>query len=130
MKFFKELKEKAIEAKEFAYVPYSKYRVGAAILTQDGKIYTGANIENASYPMTICAECTAIVRSKMHKAGNILELVCVDGEGKVILPCGKCRQTIYEFSDGGKTKIAISDGDSREIDELLAFPFGPNDLEN
>ncbi len=120
---------KAIQAK--AYAPYSRFKVGAAIATPDGKVFTGCNVENAAYPVGSCAEAGAI--SAMIAAGEsrIAEIV-VMGEGDILCtPCGGCRQRIREFA-GPNTKIHIAgpEGVRRTftLDELLPFSFGPDNL--
>lgn len=125
----KKLIEMALEAKEKAYVPYSKYHVGAAILMKDGKVYDGCNIEIASYSPTICAERTAIF--KAISEGSIgIEKIAIVGDSEWTYPCGVCRQVIREFGKDAKILIARSADDYREYDleELLPHSFGPEDL--
>jgi len=92
---YKYLVEKAKEARGFAYAPYSKFRVGAALLTKSGKIYTGCNIENASFGLSICAERTAIFNAIIHGEKKLRALAVV---AKSARPCGACRQVIIEFA--------------------------------
>src|ERR671911_770200 len=120
---------KAVQAK--AYAPYSGFKVGAAIATPDGKVFTGCNVENAAYPVGTCAEAGAI--SAMLAAGEsrIAEIV-VMGEGEhLVTPCGGCRQRIREFA-AGDTPIHIAGPEgirrSFTLDELLPFSFGPDNL--
>ncbi len=122
--------EKALEAQEKAYVPYSKFRVGACLLTEDDKIYTGCNIEIASYSPTICAERTAIFKavSEGHKK---IKAIAVVGDSDFTFPCGVCRQVIREFGKDAKIIIANSVDDYKvfTLDEILPHSFGPEDLE-
>ena len=120
---------KAIQAK--AYAPYSRFKVGAAIATPDGKVFTGCNVENAAYPVGSCAEAGAI--SAMIAAGEsrIAEIV-VMGEGDVLCtPCGGCRQRIREFA-GPDTPVYIAGPEGIRkrltLEELLPFSFGPDNL--
>lgn len=125
----KYLIEKALEAQENAYVPYSKFRVGAAVLMEDGSVYTGCNIEIASYSPTLCAERTAIFKaiSEGHKK---IKAIAVVGDSDYTYPCGVCRQVIREFGKDAIILIANSKDDYREysLDELLPHSFGPEDL--
>ena len=93
------LLEKAKEAIQFAYSPYSKFKVGAAILTEDGRIFTGCNIENSSYGATICAERTAAVKAVSEGAVSFKAIAVVCSSGEYAYPCGICRQVIAEFMD-------------------------------
>ncbi len=120
---------KAVQAK--AYAPYSRFKVGAAIVTPDGQVFTGCNVENAAYPVGTCAEAGAI--SAMLAAGEsrIAEIV-VMGEGEnLVTPCGGCRQRIREFA-AGDTPIHIAGPEgirrSFTLEELLPFSFGPDNL--
>jgi cytidine deaminase len=120
---------KAIQAK--AYAPYSRFKVGAAIATPDGKVFTGCNVENAAYPAGSCAEAGAI--SAMIAAGEsrIAEIV-VMGEGDILCtPCGGCRQRIREFA-GPDTPVHIAGPEGIRkrltLEELLPFSFGPDNL--
>lgn len=123
--------KKALEAKEKAYAPYSKFRVGAAILTRTGKIYTGCNIENASYTPTICAERTAIAKAVSEGERDIVA-IAVTGDSKWTYPCGVCRQVIREFGKDAIVIIANTEDEYKEykLSELLPHSFGPEDLNN
>jgi len=103
----RKLVELASEAKEKAYAPYSKFRVGAAILTDRGKVYTGVNIENASYGATNCAERTAIFKAVSEGEKKIKAIAIASDSDELIFPCGICRQVISEFGDRD-TKIICS----------------------
>ena len=135
-----QLFQSAQKARENAYAPYSRFEVGAAILTTSGKIYVGCNVENASYPAGICAECNAV--SNMVSCGDrsIKAIAIVsrntkaaDGqEAKYASPCGICRQVLREFSDPKELRVitAISENDYRTmtLEELLPDSFGPESL--
>ena len=119
----------AIEQLKFSYTPYSNFKVGAALLTKSGKIYTGCNIENASYGLTNCAERTAIFKAVSEGRTNFKALAVVaDTEGPCA-PCGACRQVISEF-DIPQIILANLKGNYRAVglDELLPFRFGADSL--
>ncbi|MCZ8536066.1 cytidine deaminase [Paenisporosarcina quisquiliarum] len=120
-------------ARENAYVPYSKFKVGAALLTKEGKVYHGCNIENASFSMTNCAERTAIFKAVSEGVRDFASLAVVaDTEGPVS-PCGACRQVIAEFCEPNMPVYLINlKGDVQEttVAELLPGAFSPEDLAN
>jgi cytidine deaminase len=124
-----QLVETATQARQWAYVPYSNYAVGAAVLTESGKIYDGINIENAAYPTTICAERVAIFKavSEGERDFSAIAVVTVNGG----TPCGSCRQVMAEF--GVDTLVIIADDEGRVVQEmtvaqLLPGAFLPSDL--
>jgi cytidine deaminase len=123
--------EAAKAAQTKAHAPYSRFRVGAAIATADGRIFTGCNVENAAYPVGSCAEAGAI--SAMVAAGERrIAAIVVMGEGdNLVTPCGGCRQRIREFA-APETPIHVAGPDgirkSFTLDELLPFSFGPDNL--
>ena len=122
------LRAKAREASMRAYVPYSKYQVGAAALTDTGEIVTGANVENASYGLTLCAECALV--SKLHTdalGSRLLAFACVDAAGAPLQPCGRCRQLLYEF--GGPALLIDGPDGTLTLDDILPWAFGPQHLE-
>jgi len=126
------LREAAIGALEHAYVPYSKFPVGVAALVDDGRIITGANIENASYGLTLCAECSLV--SALWMGGSpdgrpprLVAFSCVDGHGNALMPCGRCRQLLFEHSAPGMLLETVSG--IRTIDEVIPDAFGPRTLE-
>ncbi|MDR2322491.1 cytidine deaminase [Microbacterium sp. NPDC089698] len=123
-----ELRRVADEAQQKAYAPYSHYRVGAAALVDDGRIVSGCNVENASYGVTLCAECAMVGDLFMSGGGRLVAFLCVNGEGETIMPCGRCRQLLYEHSAPGMLLETVSG--IRTIDEVLPDAFGPRDLEN
>lgn len=124
-----ELIKMAFKAQKIAYVPYSKFHVGAALITEDDSVYTGCNIEIASYSPTICAERTAIFKaiSEGHKK---IKKIAIVGDANPTFPCGVCRQVIREFGVNATVIIANSPDEYKEytIDELLPHSFGPEDL--
>ncbi|NNC13029.1 cytidine deaminase [Planctomonas sp. JC2975] len=121
------LRTQAEEAMRRAYVPYSHYPVGAAALATDGRIVSGCNVENASYGLTLCAECSLVSDLHMSGGGQLVAFVCVNGDGDVIMPCGRCRQLLYEHSVSGMLLETVSG--IRTIDEVIPDAFGPRDLE-
>ena len=123
-----ELRRVADEAQRKAYAPYSHYRVGAAALVDDGRIVAGCNVENASYGVTLCAECAMVGDLFMSGGGRLVAFLCVNGEGETIMPCGRCRQLLYEHSAPGMLLETVSG--IRTIDEVLPDAFGLRDLEN
>ncbi|MDI6861562.1 MAG: cytidine deaminase [Caldisericia bacterium] len=134
MKLTKRLIQKMVniakEASEKAYSPYSGYKVGASLLTKNGKIFTGCNIENASFGATICAERVAIFKaiSEGEKDFEIIA-VYVNDKKNIPSPCGICRQVMMEFSPD--LKLILSNGDEYKIyklEELLPYPFSKNFL--
>ncbi|EFO65075.1 Cytidine deaminase [Giardia lamblia P15] len=119
----------AIEGSEHAYIPYSKYRVGAAILTKSGEIFRGCNVENAAYPIGVCAERTAVVKAVSEGKKDIVACAVVTRDGGS--PCGMCRQTLNEFNPKMHMILAKLDGDiitEMPLDELLPLGFGPANL--
>jgi len=120
------LLQAAREAMKRAYVPYSKYPVGASALTDDGRIISGCNVENASYGLTLCAECSLVSQLHMTGGGRLAAFSCVDGEGNVLMPCGRCRQLLYEFRAPGMVLLTVSG--VRTMDEVLPDAFGPENL--
>lgn len=127
----KELIAAAFEARQKAYAPYSKYRVGAALLGESGRIYTGCNVENASYGATICAERVAVVKAVSEGETSFLALaVVVDGK-KPGSPCGICRQFLAEFGTDLRLILLNLDGDKVEttLDKYLPAAFSPKSLE-
>jgi cytidine deaminase len=116
----------AEEAAEYAYVPYSHFKVGAALLTAGGKIYTGCNVENSSYSATICAERTAAVKAVSEGHTDFAAIAIACGEDKPVFPCGVCRQFLSEFSKDMKIVIGSTSKGLLEIygiGELLPHAF-------
>jgi len=121
------LEQAAKQAMERAYAPYSKFPVGAAALTEDGRIVSGCNVENASYGLTLCAECALVGQLHMTGGGRIAAFYCVDGQGNILMPCGRCRQLLYEFRAPGM-QLMTTQG-IKSMDQVLPDAFGPENLE-
>ncbi len=121
------LREEALEAVTHAYAPYSGYRVGAAALAEDGHVYTGCNVENASLGVVLCAECGLVSSAVRNDAGRLLAFVCVNGEGDAIAPCGRCRQVLREH--GGRGMLLAMPRGIMRMDEVLPESFGPEAME-
>ncbi|TFD41476.1 cytidine deaminase [Cryobacterium sp. TMT2-10] len=120
------LREAATNAMGKAYVPYSKFPVGAAALVSDGRVISGCNVENASYGLTLCAECALVSVLHLTGGGRLVAFTCVDGNGCTLMPCGRCRQLLYEHSAPGMLLETVSG--LRTIDEVLPDAFGPRQL--
>jgi cytidine deaminase len=117
----------AVAAMRRAYAPYSDYPVGAAALVDDGRIVSGCNVENASYGVTLCAECSLVSNLFATGGGRLLAFTCVDRREAVLMPCGRCRQLLWEHAGEGLL-IDTSDGPV-PMTEVLPRAFGPKDLE-
>ncbi|XP_012723153.1 zgc:103586 [Fundulus heteroclitus] len=126
-----ELISKCMQARDMAYCPYSHFPVGAAILTADGAIITGCNVENASYGLTVCAERTAIQRAVVegHRQFTAIAVTC-DVKDRFVGPCGACRQVLVEFGSNWTVYLTKPDGTYKEttLGELLPLAFSPEDL--
>ncbi len=120
------LRTAATAAMRHAYAPYSSFPVGAAALTDDGRIVSGCNVENASYGVTLCAECSLVSQLHMTGGGKLVAFTCVDGDGATLMPCGRCRQLLFEHSTEGMLLETVSG--IRTIDEVLPDAFGPRTL--
>lgn len=130
----KELMIAANEARKFAYTPYSHFKVGAALLTKSGKLYTGCNIENSSYTPTVCAERTAVFKAVSEGESDFAVIAVVGGKEENPLefcsPCGVCRQVLAEFC-GEDFRILLGNPEkfqSYTVDEMLPFSFTKKDL--
>jgi cytidine deaminase len=121
------LRNAAVEAMAHAYVPYSSFPVGAAALVDDGRIISGCNVENASYGLTLCAECALVSSLHMTGGGRLVAFTCVDGNGGTLMPCGRCRQLLYEHSTEGMLLDTVSG--IRTIDQVIPDAFGPRQLD-
>ena len=130
---YKSLVDSAIQARELSYSPYSKFKVGAALLCKDGKVFKGANIENSSYPLCMCAERNALYHALMngYTKNDFVALAIVADTPEVCTPCGACRQVISElFPKDGVIVLANLKGAYQEtnIEELLPLAFSGDDL--
>ena len=127
----------AFAAREYAYTPYSNFKVGAALLAKNGSVYTGCNIECATFTPTNCAERTALfkaVSEGVHEFAAVAVVGAKDGapdDALITSPCGVCRQMLYEFAPGLRVLAARGDGDFQDaaLEELLPHGFGPRSLE-
>ena len=127
----RELVQKAIEMQKFSYCPYSDFPVGAALLCEDGRVFTGCNVESASYGSTICAERTALLKAVSEGCRSGWTAIAVAGRGEdYCWPCGACRQMLYEFAPELRVLAARGDGEYEEMDlsELLPRGFGAANL--
>ncbi len=120
------LRQHARAAMQKAYAPYSNFPVGAAALTTSGQIVTGCNVENASYGLGLCAECSLVSALTMQQAGKLVAFTCCDKNGDVLMPCGRCRQLLFEHSAPELVLDTVSG--FKTIAEVLPDAFGPNDL--
>jgi cytidine deaminase len=120
------LTDRAIEAMRMAYAPYSKFRVGAAAVVDDGRVLVGCNVENAAYGATLCAECGLVSQLHITGGGRLTHFVCVNGSSEVIMPCGRCRQLLFE--NGGPDMLLLTVSGLRTMAEVLPDAFGPADL--
>jgi cytidine deaminase len=116
----------ATQAAQHAYVPYSHYRVGAAALTEDGRVVVGCNVENAGYGVTLCAECGMVGQLAITGGGKLRAFTCVNGDGATIMPCGRCRQLLSEHAGPGFEALGVSGVIT--MNELLPDAFGPADI--
>lgn len=126
-----ELIETAKNARESAYVPYSNFKVGAALRTTTGKVYTGCNVENAAYPVTCCAERVAIFSAIAAGERDFLDMAIIADTDRPVSPCGSCRQVMSEFFDG-TMHIYLSNIEQNiktvKMKDLLPFSFNADDL--
>jgi cytidine deaminase len=120
------LTERARDAMTHAYVPYSHYPVGAAAVVDDGRVVAGCNVENAAYGVALCAECGLVSQLHMTGGGRLTHFVCVDGHGDVLMPCGRCRQLLFE--NGGRDLLLLTVSGVKTMDEVLPDAFGPDNL--
>jgi cytidine deaminase len=120
------LQAAAADAMRRAYAPYSRFYVGAAGLVDDGRVVTGCNVENAAYGVALCAECGAVSQLHVTGGGRLTHFVCVDAAGAVLMPCGRCRQLLWE--SGGPTMQLLTVSGVRTMDEVLPDAFGPDNL--
>ena len=115
------LRDKAIQVSARAYAPYSRFRVGAAALVDDGRVVTGSYVENVSYGLTLCAECGVVSALHSTGGGRLVALVCLDAAGSPLMPCGRCRQLLFEH--GGPELLIDHPAGPRRLDDLLPDAF-------
>ncbi|WP_017546750.1 MULTISPECIES: cytidine deaminase [Nocardiopsis] len=120
------LRETAREAMGRAYAPYSNYPVGAAALVDDGRVVSGCNVENASYGVGLCAECGLVSALHASGGGRLVAFACVDGRGLALMPCGRCRQLLYEH--GGPDLLVDTPEGILPMERVLPQAFGPHNL--
>jgi cytidine deaminase len=121
-----DLCEAAVEVMRHAYAPYSHFPVGAAARVDDGRVVTGCNVENAAYGVTLCAECGLVSALHASGGGRLSHFVCVNSQGAVIMPCGRCRQLLFEH--GGPHLQLMTPAGVRPMAQVLPDAFGPDDL--
>ena len=120
------LRSAAVDAMTDAYAPYSSFPVGAAALVDDGRVVVGCNVENASYGLTLCAECGVVSSLHATGGGRLVALVCVNGEGHLLMPCGRCRQLLWEH--GGPECLLLTREGPRPMREVLPDAFDAEEL--
>jgi len=120
------LTAEAVAAAARAYAPYSGFPVGAAAKVDDGRVVVGCNVENAAYGVVLCAECGVVSQLYATGGGRLTHFVCVNGLGEVIMPCGRCRQLLFEH--GGNELVLMTPLGERTMEQVLPQAFGPDDL--
>jgi cytidine deaminase len=120
------LRAAAVDAASHAYAPYSRFRVGAAALVDDGRVITGCNVENASYGLTLCAECGLVSALHATGGGHLVAVVTVTADGRPAMPCGRCRQLLWEH--GHPDTSVDGDGTVRRLADVLPGPFDASRL--
>jgi cytidine deaminase len=121
-----ELRRAATEAMGHAYAPYSNFPVGVAGLVEDGRVVVGCNVENASYGLGLCAECGMVSSLHSTGGGRLVAVACVDRSGAPLMPCGRCRQLLWEH--GGPAMLLDTAHGTVSMDDVLPDAFGPDDL--
>lgn len=122
------LHAKATEAMQRAYAPYSRFPVGVAGLVDDGRVVSGCNVENAAYGVTLCAECGMVSQLHLTGGGRLVAVSCVNGNGDALMPCGRCRQLLWE--NGGPTCQVMTSAGPLTMAEVLPDAFGGKDLDD
>jgi cytidine deaminase len=121
------LRSRAREVCRLAYAPYSDFQVGAAALVDDGRIVTGCNVENAAYGVTLCAECGVVSALHAGGGGRLVAMACVDKQGNTLMPCGRCRQLLWE--NGGPDCLIDTPAGIKPMTAVLPDAFGSDDLD-
>jgi cytidine deaminase len=124
---WQQLRNLANAAMNKAYAPYSNFPVGAAALTTTGELVSGCNVENASYGLGLCAECSLVSELTMKQAGKLVAFTCVDKNGNLLMPCGRCRQLLFEHA--ADDMVLETASGIKTIAEVLPDAFGPKDLD-
>jgi cytidine deaminase len=117
----------AVEVMSRAYAPYSRFRVGVAGLVDDGRVVVGCNVENAAYGVALCAECGMVSSLHATGGGRLLAVACVDANGEALMPCGRCRQLLWE--NGGGECLVMSPNGVMRMAEVLPLAFGAEDID-
>jgi cytidine deaminase len=120
------LRARAVEAAQNAYCPYSGLQVGSAALCDDGRIVVGCNVENAAYGVGLCAECTMAGQLRLTGGGRFVAVACRSGTGDLLMPCGRCRQVLFEL--GGSDCLVDTPRGPLPMSDVLPDAFGPEDL--
>jgi cytidine deaminase len=120
------LRDAAVRAAALAYCAYSGLRVGAAAVCDDGRVVTGCNVENASYGLSACAEVTLVGQLRLTGGGRLVAVACRSGSGELLMPCGRCRQVLYEF--GGPECLVDTPRGPLPLRDVLPDAFGPEHL--
>ncbi|KAA9153729.1 cytidine deaminase [Amycolatopsis acidicola] len=120
------LRTAAVEAAQRAYAPYSGLLVGVAGVVDDGRVVVGCNVENASYGLGLCAECTMVGQLRLTGGGRLVAVACRSGSGDLLMPCGRCRQLLYEH--GGPECVVDTPSGLMPMSGVLPDAFGPGDL--
>jgi len=120
------LREAALDVMQRAYAPYSRFKVGAAALVDDGRVVVGCNVENAAYGVVLCAECGVVSSLHAGGGGRLVAFTCCDRRGERLMPCGRCRQLLWE--NGGTSLLVDTPRGIRPMSELLPDAFGPEQL--
>ncbi|MFC4004496.1 cytidine deaminase [Prauserella oleivorans] len=120
------LRQEAVRAAALAYAPYSGLHVGVAGLVDDGRLVTGCNVENASYGLGLCAECTMAGQLRLSGGGRLVAVACRGGSGELLMPCGRCRQILFEL--GGADCLLDTPSGILPMSRVLPDAFGPADL--
>jgi len=113
-------------ARQHAYAPYSRFPVGAAARVDDGRVVVGCNVENAAYGVALCAECGMVSQLHLTGGGRLTHFACVNGKDELLMPCGRCRQLLWE--NGGADLLVLTRAGVRRMDEVLPDAFGADDL--
>ena len=121
-----DLRRQAVAAMAHAYAPYSDYPVGVAGLVDDGRVVVGCNVENATYGVGLCAECGMVSSLHASGGGRLVAVACVDGRGRPLMPCGRCRQLLWE--NGGPDCLVDTPAGVRPMTQVLPDAFGADDL--
>ena len=122
-----DLRQRAVAAMAHAYAPYSDFPVGVAGLVDDGRVVVGCNVENATYGVGLCAECGMVSSLHASGGGRLVAVACVDGRGRPLMPCGRCRQLLWE--NGGPDCLVDTPAGVRPMTQVLPDAFGADDLD-